>query len=188
MQTETAGVVPPPWTPIIVGERSLSCWNRVYDFRDGLLPTQVRSGDTDLLAGPARLSVKVDPHPELTWSGVDQEWGPTRFTIQRAAADVVEFTTQAESQVLAAECKWRVEFDGMLLCELSLRAKARPVLTRRIDLVLPFSPECARLYHHNPIKPISQWDLDHDPFNSGAVSPAGLAFATLPASVPRVWI
>ena len=174
MQTETTGAVPPPWSPIAVNERSLSCWNRVYDFGEGLLPTQIRSGDTDLLTAPARLAVKVDPQPNPTWSGVDQQWGPARFTLQRAAQDVAQFTTQADSQVLAAECSWRFEFDGMLLCELSLRAKEAPVLTRRIDLVLPFRPESARLYHHNPIKPIAQWDLDHDPFNSGGVSPEGL--------------
>jgi hypothetical protein len=94
--------------------------------------------------------------------------------MRRAAPDVVEFATRAESQALVAECQWRLEFDGMILYELSVRAKSRPVLTRRMDLVLPFTPEYATLYHHNPIKPIAQWDFEHDPFNSGGVPVEGL--------------
>ncbi len=112
MESEAAGAVPFPWTAIVVGDRSLSCWNRVYEYGDGLLPAQIRSGAVPLLSGPARLAVRVDPHPEPTWSGVEQVWCPASFSVERAAPDVVEFTTRAESRSLAAECRWRFEFDG----------------------------------------------------------------------------
>jgi hypothetical protein len=174
MQTETAGVVPPPWTPIEIGDHSVACWNRVYEFRDGLLPSRITSGGVELLAAPMRLAVKTDPRPAYAWSGVDEEWQAARLTVQHAAPDVVEFTTEAESQNLAAQCKYRFEFDGMLLCELLIEPRGKPVLARRIDLVMPLEPRQIGLFHHNPIKPIAQWDLDHDPFNSGAVPAAGL--------------
>lgn len=167
-------MVPPPWTPIVVEEQSVSCWNRVYDFRDNLFPTQIQSGGVDLLAGPMRLTVKVDPYPDHSWSGVDQEWRDPRFSVVRADPGEVVMTTAAESALLKAACRYRFEFDGMLLCKFSLEPKSRPVLARRIDLVIPFRPELARLYHHNPIKPVAQYDLQHDPFNSGAIAPEGL--------------
>ncbi|NPV48292.1 MAG: hypothetical protein HPY69_15205 [Armatimonadetes bacterium] len=168
------GAVPPPWRPIKADGRFLVCWNRVYDFGDGLFPARVNSGGHELLSAPMHLAVKVDPQPDPTWSGVDQVWEPAAFTMRRQAPDVVEFVTRAQSQALLAECQWRFEFDGMLLCELSVRARNKPVLARRMDLVLPLTPENAMLYHHNPIKPIAQWDFEHDPFNSGAVPAEGL--------------
>ena len=169
-----AGVVPHPWTPLVVGERSVSCWNRVYEFADGLFPARVESGGADLLCGPMGLAVKVDPRPQPTWSGIDQAWSPASFTIERSAPDVVEFTTRSTSEALIAECRWRFEFDGFSLCELTVGPKAASEIVRRIDLVLPLQPQLARLYHHNPIKPIAQWDLENDPFNSGGVPAEGL--------------
>jgi len=169
-----SGLVPPPWTPIVVRERSLSCWNRVYEFGDKLFPAQITSGGVDLLAGPVHLSVKVDPEPELSWSGVEQEWRDVQFAVEQADPEMAVVTTRAESERLQAECRYRFEFDGMLLCELSVRPRSGSVLVRRMDLVIPFRPDQVRLFHHNPVKPLTQWDLDNDPFNSGAVPPEGL--------------
>ncbi|MCC6445605.1 MAG: hypothetical protein IT210_19385, partial [Armatimonadetes bacterium] len=171
---DSLDAVPPPWTPIVLGNQSVSCWNRVYDFGDSLLPARIQSGGADLLAGPIRLAVKTDPQPEHAWSGVDQEWRNLRYTVTQAGPDIVRMTTAAESALLKAECRYRFEFDGMLLCDLILVPKAGSALARRIDLILPFASEQARLYHHNPIKPIAQYDLLRDPFNSGAIPVEGL--------------
>jgi hypothetical protein len=61
MHAEIGGVVPAPWTPLVVDGHSLACWNRVYDFGEGPLPARINSGGQELLASPMRLAVKVAP-------------------------------------------------------------------------------------------------------------------------------
>ena len=184
MEADNGPLVPEPWTPIAARGHSVECWNREYDFGDGLLPQRITSGGVDLLAGPIRLLVKEAGLRQATWSGAEQEWTDVRYTVTKSQADVVEMTTQAASGLLQVTCKYRFEFDGMLLCDLEIAPKAGPVTVRRIDLVIPLKPQCAKLFHHCPLKPIAHWDWERDPYHSGAVPAAGLF---LPF-VPFIWV
>lgn len=153
--------VPEPWSAVRIDGHKLSCWNRHYDFKDKLLAADIRSGPAALLNGPMRLSAFV--------SGVRQDWKPASFSVKQAAPDIVEFSTAQESGLLRAVCEWRIEFDGMLLCDLSVYSRNGSLTLSSLELAIPLNPAHAKLYHHHPVKTLYQQRWGTDAMNCGAL-------------------
>lgn len=181
-----ADTVPEPWTPLVVKEQAVQCWNREYTWAEGLLPARITSGDQALLRGPMQLAAMVHPDPEDlagSWSGIPQEWTPSSFRVVQAAPDVVQVVTTSESPSLRAECQFTIEFDGMVLCDLTIHPKTAAVELRDLRITLPFAPEHARLYSYLMSSPPWEHPFDKEPFNGGALPP----YLALPFE-SAVWI
>ncbi|MGB9619631.1 MAG: glycoside hydrolase domain-containing protein, partial [Armatimonadota bacterium] len=168
--------VPYPWTALRLEGRELSCWNRHYEFKDELLPADIRSGSASLLRRPMRISATVN--------GVRQEWQPAAFDVNRAAPDVIDFTTVQESSILKTVCCWKLEFDGMLLGDLSVYPKTGQVTLSSLELIMPLNRTYAKLFHHHPVKTLYQQRWGTDPMNCGALpdGPMRLPF------VHHIWL
>jgi hypothetical protein len=175
-QVDQVPTVPLPWTPLVVGDHYVSCWNRTYDFMESLLPVAIMSGGVNLLSDSIAVDAKV--------SGVSQQWDTATFLITRSDPDVVELTTTSNSPLLRATCKFRIEFDGFLLCELTLAPVSGAVNLSSLDLVVPFNQAYAKLFHHHPVKPLTQQNWITDTMNCGAIPGNGMA---LPF-VNHIWI
>jgi hypothetical protein len=126
-----------------------------------LLPADIRSGSADLLKGPIRLVAIVD--------GVLHQWKPASFTVTRTTLQCIEFVTTQESPVLKAVCEWRLEFDGMLLCNLVVYPANGSVTLSSLKMVIPLNSDHAKLFHHHPIKTLYQQSWGTDRMNSGTL-------------------
>jgi hypothetical protein len=169
--------VPEPWTPVRVNGSSLSCWNRTYDFSANLLPSAIKSGKADLLAAPIVLAGQVD--------GSELEWKNASFDVVQAEDDVLQVTTKAESQSLAARCDLRFEYDGFLLCDVTVKPKHDSgAKVGSLSIRIPFNPEHASLFHHDTAKPFYEHKWTADRMNCGAVPAEGMS---LPF-VHHIWI
>ena len=168
-------VVPEPWTPVVVDANTVKCWNREYAFGSSLMPSTISSGAEQLLSKPIELNATVHARPDdvtHTWFGEKEEWGPAKLSVRQRDPDAVKFTTQAESKHLVAKCDYTAEFDGMVLCDLTITPKAGSASLREINIAIPFNAEIAKLYQHQTFK--IAWEQKYgkdgtEPLNAGAL-------------------
>jgi len=123
------GVVPEPWPPIEVEGGMVRVWGRAHRFGAGPLPAAITSQEREVLAGPARLLVN---EREPTW-----RTGPEGSL----ADDAVEREGSGEAGDLVLEWRTRMEFDGMLRCDLTLRPVGERALLRSLTLEVPVAAE-----------------------------------------------
>ncbi len=170
-------VVPPPWTPLIVENNSVTCLNRTYAFQNSLLPSSITSGGVNLISNPIRLDARV--------SGILQNWTSNNFEVVEQNPDRVLIRTTSTSTSLKATCDIQIEFDGFMLCDLTVESKSGGAVTlSALDIVVPFNQSVAKLFHHHPIKPITQQNWITDQMNNGLIPSGGMA---LPF-VHHMWI
>lgn len=168
-------VVPEPWTPVVADGNTIKCWNRAYAFDNSLMPSTISSGAVQLLSKPIELNATVHALPNdvsHTWFGEKEEWGPARLSVGQRDPDVVKFTTQAESKHLVARCEYTAEFDGMVLCDLTITPRTGSARLRDINIALPLNAEVAKLYQHQTFK--IAWEQSYgkngtEPLNAGAL-------------------
>ncbi|MFW6155695.1 MAG: glycoside hydrolase domain-containing protein, partial [Armatimonadota bacterium] len=137
------GVVPEPWTPIERDGSTLRVWGRGHQFADGPLPGTVTSQDQDILSGPARLLVNSE---EPSWSGGD---------VASEAPDAVERQGTGAAGEIAIDWRTRMEFDGMLRCDLTLMPVGERTEVQSLALELPVTRECGE-YVLAPV--MQEWD------------------------------
>ncbi|MHB9037755.1 MAG: glycoside hydrolase domain-containing protein [Armatimonadota bacterium] len=169
-------VVPAPWTPISVAGTTVSCWNRTYDFTNNLLPCRINSGSVELLSASVQLVAKI--------SSTQEQWGGVTYSVQQSDPDIVKMITSATSSRLKVTCKYQFEFDGMLLCDLTVAPNSGSVTLSSLDIVLPMNSTYAKLYHHHPAKALAGQNWATDPVNAGAIPSAGMS---LPF-VHHIWL
>lgn len=168
--------VPEPWTAMQVHKQVFSCWNREYDFTNSLMPARITSGTINVLRSPIELKAAS--------SGRAVKWSRPALRIDHAGPDTVSFNTRSSSPELNAECRWTMEFDGFLLCELTLSPRRDSIKLDKLDLQIPLNPSIARLFHHHPVKPVAEQRWATDTINSGAVPRSG---TQLPF-VHHIWV
>jgi hypothetical protein len=133
---------PSPWTAMTYQEargltaEHIGCWGRNYFFDQTMLPAQIETQSTPLLAGPVILGGTNFPG----------EWEPAGEA--KTKAGPVEVYTQAtiQSDLGCLTVQRQAEFDGMIRYDLTLR----PQVGREVDcleLRVPLRPEVARLFH-----------------------------------------
>jgi len=130
--------VPSPWTPLIKKDGVLQCWGRKITYGNSLFPTQITSGETELLARPIALIAKVNGktvEPKNVWF----KW--TKVTELRA-----EFKGSATLGDVPVKVSGWMEFDGLLWTRLTIPVKAGAHL-EHLRMEVPLRSETATLQH-----------------------------------------
>jgi hypothetical protein len=132
----------PPWTPITVTGDTLSLWGRTYRFGVLPLPASAVARDAEILAGPVTLAGTVGGKP-LAWRG-------SACRIVEARPHLVRLQARADAGALRCEGEVRVEYDGMIRCDLRLFPQAGQATIQRLALEIPLHAEHAALLHTWP--------------------------------------
>lgn len=120
-----ADVVLPPYTPLAAeakdGRVTVEVWGRSYVFA-GPFPSAIQSQGQALLAAPVQA---VFGGRALAWSApVIREQSPTRVVLA-SEAPCAGYTVSAST---------RIEYDGMVWCELAFRGQPQPLADWRLEL------------------------------------------------------
>jgi hypothetical protein len=158
VQIEQVAFVPSPWKPLTHKGNAVSCWGRTYDFGSNLMPKSITANRTNLLSSGIRFDATVGTTAEAFRN---VEYSTDEFNSEYAV-----ITTIGYSSSLKATCKWRFEYDGMLLCDLYLEPRKQAVEIAKFDLVIPFNPSIAKLFHNFPYA-----SYNTIPLNCGAITP-----------------
>ncbi|HEX2988867.1 MAG TPA: glycoside hydrolase domain-containing protein, partial [Chloroflexota bacterium] len=153
--------VPPPWTPMTVAGKTVSCWGRTYDYEGSLFPRQVKSQAQDLLAGPIQLVAKIGGKEVIFQKADKQSLVP--------APQQVDFDAQTAAGGLTARVTSHLEYDGCIKLTLTLTAaNNKPVEIQGLELRIPVRADRALYYHW--------FEATRDPrlTNAGALPKDGL--------------
>ena len=129
----------PGWTPIEVGDRTLSCWGRKVTFDGTLFPSGIVTRDEELLASPIRLDARAD--------GGNVEWTNASFEVVTATPARVDFVTATGSRRLRVVNDAYLEYDGMFLFETTITPVGGKVRLDSLSLVIPVKNERALFRH-----------------------------------------
>lgn len=143
--TGVSDAVPAPWTPLTVRRRGdgapvVGCWGRDYEFGAGPLPEVVVTRGAAVLAGPVRLVATRGGQP------VEFDRIPAQPDEQAPAA--VSLDGRSVSSALTVAGRTRVEFDGMIRCDLDLEPTGAP--PEGLLLEIPVKPEHALYLYDFP--------------------------------------
>ena len=137
-------VVPPPFAPVAVARAedayTVSVWGRSYRFERGPLPVAITSQGVALWAAPPRYELDLGSGPAAVL------WSAPSPVEQRA--DVVRFTSSGRSGPLEIRAETRIEYDGMIRVDLTLRAE-QSARVQRYAYELTFPAAIARSFNHH---------------------------------------
>jgi len=129
--------VPPPWTPLTAGPGTVRVWGREYHLSDGPFPERITTQGEPILASPVRV--------HLTTAA-----GEESFAVEKGAECIetkpthVVFAGASTSRSLRLVWTSRIEFDGMLRCDLRFEPLGAPVEVRRLALSISAPAEHAK--------------------------------------------
>jgi len=159
-----------PWTPLRVLSREplrLACWGREMELTDGGLLASVRTHGEELLAGPSEWVASVGGHRV--------RWRASRVQVTKQAPGAVEFVGAQSGGGIRIETHGRLEFDGFMRLDCSVKSLGATVRLDRLELRVPFRREVARLLHHFP-RPSVWVSIDMARFNARAIPAEGWHF------------
>ena len=132
--------VPSPWSAVRVDRDtgSVSCWNRTYAFGNRPLPSSIRVGDRELLAGPMSLQIRADDS--------DVRWASDTVDVTRAAPSAATVEKVGAAGDLDVAVETTVEFDGYAMCRILLTPR-RPVRVSDVRVEIPLRGECVQFFH-----------------------------------------
>ena len=161
-QSNTLGItdkIPPPWTPMVVTGKSVTCWGRGYDYTASLFPRQVTSAGQAVLSSPIAIVATVAGHEVALQKADKQTLTP--------APQQVDVDSAAAIAGLQVRTQSHLEYDGCIKVDLTLSAD-KPVLLDSLELRIPVKPERALYYHW--------FEASRDPklTNAGALPANGL--------------
>ena len=107
-------VVPDIWQDFALKDRSVTLWNRVIQFGDGPLPTEVRAYGRSLLETSPQLIVETP----RGIADISYQPGPTH---RRNGA--VTFTGVGKAPDFTLDYATTVEFDGMIKCDFTIKGR-----------------------------------------------------------------
>ena len=128
-----------PWTPVEVGDRSVSVWGRRYDLGPWGLPRQVMTAGHEILAGPVRFEIRLTGESELLQ--------PDSFAILDHHKGRVRFTSTVESGPVRGQVISTYEFDGFSRFDLSLTGR-EDIAIERMELIIPIKSQHAKFIHN----------------------------------------
>jgi len=105
-------VVPDIWRDFALKDRSVTLWNRVYQFGDGPLPTEISAYGRSLLEKSPQLTVETP----RGIADISYQAGPTQ---RRNCA--VTFTGAGKAADFTLDYATTVEFDGMIKCDFTIK-------------------------------------------------------------------
>ncbi|MCX8052686.1 MAG: DUF6067 family protein [Armatimonadetes bacterium] len=154
-----------PWSKPYVSDHRVSCWGRTYDFQSSLLPARIVTQGDNILAGPIELLAVI--------GGKSVPWHDVSFKLIETGTECVRYLTRANRDSLSVECQMATEFDGATRVDILIKPRGT-VDVDSLDLVIPFKPRYAKLFHHSSTYPIYVWDWPKRRINAGSIGPDGL--------------
>lgn len=125
----------PPFTPLKVEGRKISCLGREVVFNELGLPKSIRSWGKEILASPIQFI--VEKKDGLT------KWEAKGERVIKMARGVVEKEFKGEGEGFELSVQNKMEFDGCLTFDVILRAD-KPVEVKDIRLEVPVRREIAK--------------------------------------------
>ncbi|MFV2067386.1 MAG: glycoside hydrolase domain-containing protein [Pirellulales bacterium] len=127
-----------PFEPIRVEGQEIAVWNRTYIWKDSLLPVEIHTNGTQVLAAPLELYI-----------GEKATGKPNRATITfKEKSDTrVRLEATGEMGGVPVTARTLVEYDGMIYIELVFGPQAATSVPK-LALAMPVKTEHAWLYHH----------------------------------------
>ena len=137
----------PPFVPVKVLGRTISCLGRDMTLNDLGFPQSIRSyfapemtflSDTgrEILAAPIRLVVDSDDEGILTWQ-------KGQVVMEKKAEGIVRWSSKSSSGPLSLKCQASLEFDGCVEYEISLHTSSL-FKVKDIRLEVPIKREIAK--------------------------------------------
>jgi hypothetical protein len=120
--------IPPPWTPVTFQDNRISCWGRVYEFGDSLLPVQILSAGEKLLTAPASIALE---------SSRGGAFGPVTYSPPQVSEDQVILLAEQQNESFTVQARTTIEFDGMAKVELTVKPKTPEATLDRLQLHFP---------------------------------------------------
>ena len=162
--------VPKPWRAIEVGDDKVGTLTQEYTLGGDGLPTSVRAGGTELLARAIRLQ----------FATTKSSFAPEGSTDWREKHDdIVHFRQSYRATDASATLDGRVEFDGMMRYDLTVRPESADTRLTALVLEMPIREDVARLKF--PYRSVYQkWDVMD--------LPAEVSEAYADAFMPHIWV
>ncbi|NLE28647.1 MAG: hypothetical protein GX629_03115, partial [Phycisphaerae bacterium] len=140
-QLGTEDIVPKPWLPVQVNEKTVSVWGRKYEFADAALPTNILNQGQNVLADKIQFTGRCNNQPlalkTIKTQMVDsKETSCTVVSTQRAPGIKIDSTSL-------------VEFDGFIKVDVEVTLSPSSKLDR-LSLEIPIKDEYATLLVANP--------------------------------------
>jgi len=132
--------VKPEFEPIRVSGARISVWGRTYDLGGGPFPTAITSQNKQMLARPIALRIETE-------QGMEECKPLGKVRIKQATGTAVTFEGACGSDDVDVRAQGVLEFDGMILYNLSIRPKRAGVDVKRVYLSMAMKPEHALYYH-----------------------------------------
>ncbi|MFH0797238.1 MAG: glycoside hydrolase domain-containing protein [Candidatus Omnitrophota bacterium] len=127
----------PPFTPLEVKGKVVSCWGRAYHMNGYGLWDKVVAQGTNILAGPVKM--------RSFSGGSEEKWEFLRSTFVKTEEHEVTITSQARTPAVDVTAESIIEYDGMMKIILRLSPGRKPV--DRLFLEIPLKEEYATLMH-----------------------------------------
>ena len=127
--------VPRPWTAVTKTATGWAVWGREYQMGASVLPRQITSRRTSLLAGPVRLSLRA--------GGKTVDLGALKATASQSAGDAVTLNAAGSAAGITAQLRGVLEFDGCYRLDVDLAPGAASTVEGLI-LEIPVTREVAR--------------------------------------------
>lgn len=140
-QLGTEDVVPKPWLPVEVNEKTISVWGRKYEFADAALPTSILNQGHPILADKIQFTGRCNNQP-LALKTIE-----TKIVDPKATSRTVVSTQHAPGiKIDSTSC---VEFDGFIKVDVEVTLSPYSKLDR-LSLEVPIKDEYATLLVANP--------------------------------------
>ncbi len=124
------------WTSPVYKDGVVSCWNRVYSWKNTIFPASITSGKVEMLA--------ETPYFEYRVNGKLKRLSSAKVTPKGGDKEQVCFQVNAKDEFLQVDAQVRVEYDGFIGYELN----AKPLNNANIDklaMVFPMKKESAQI-------------------------------------------
>jgi len=135
--------VPRPWTPVEGESGAVRLWGREYLWDESLFPAQMTTQGEELLARPVNLKV-IAAGREIPVTVRQMNWtrkGPGR----------IELSGLGSLGPLSIKAQWRIEYDGLAWCRLTLSGSSRRKLESLV-LEVPLRVKAATLQNLNIVQ------------------------------------
>lgn len=129
--------VPVPWTPLTIEGRKISCLLRDYTFGVAGFPSQISVLGKDILAGPVRVSAKVDGTSHLLKEGTFRPYDRKDTRIS--------FKTVSHAGPVSVEGDTWIEYDGFVWNTMTFSSD-KPATVESVSVEIPLKKEYATLW------------------------------------------
>ena len=130
--------VPPPWSPVTVGNGAVSVWGRQYVFDGRALPVRIVSQGIDLLNAPVRFVAVIDGKEFVSEPGSGEV--VSRFP------DRVVYSGKTRVAGIEVGVDFTIEFDGFVWMNVKIGSAPAGVRIQRLTMDFPLRREVAQYY------------------------------------------